>query len=468
MSDVLQSVLKTKLQTVLDNYLTGSTCATNVLNLALSVWSQNEANILVVDRVGNLPYLEYYTSPNSVLCFISDIGVFAISSNMRWITLDGRLLRNDQNLLGLAWSWGRNDSGQLGNNTNTSRSSPVSVVGGFIDWCDISTGTCHSVAVRSSGSTWSWGDGQDGRLGDNTNTIFPKSSPVSVVGGFTDWCQASANREITAAVRTNGTVWTWGRSFLGILGDNSSVARSSPVSVVGGFTDWCQSSAGKTHTAAVRTNGTAWTWGQNQHGQLGDNSTTSKSSPVSVVGGFTDWCQVSANGQTAQSNHNVAIRSSGSIWTWGRNHVGQLGDNTTENRSSPVSVVGGFSDWRQVSAGANHTVAVRLVSGSVRSAWAWGNNSNGELGNNAFTARSSPVSVVGGFSDWCQASGGGIHTVAVRTSGSAWAWGCNRYGRLGDNTTIVRSSPVSVVGGFSDWCKVSAGEYQSLGIRNIC
>jgi alpha-tubulin suppressor-like RCC1 family protein len=148
--------------------------------------------------------------------------------------------------------------------------------------------------------------------------------------------------------------WAWGANISGQLGDNTETDRSSPVSVVGGFTDWVQISAGGDHTAAVRANGTAWAWGNNQFGRLGDNTTTSRLSPVSVVGGFTDWVQISAGG-----SHTTAIRSNGTAWAWGSNLTGQLGDNTVTTKSSPVSVVGGFTDWVQISAGSFHTAAIR-------------------------------------------------------------------------------------------------------------
>jgi alpha-tubulin suppressor-like RCC1 family protein len=355
----------------------------------------------------------------------------------------------------VTWAWGFNCFGRLGDDTTTSRSSPVSVVGGFSDWCQISAGGFHSLAVRTNGSLWAWGNNSNGRLGDNTATN--RSSPVSVVGGFSDWCQISAGRDHSLAIRTNGTAWAWGFNGNGQLGDNTITSRRSPVSVVGGFSDWCQISAGSTHSLAVRCNGTAWAWGANTGGRLGDNTVTSRSSPVSVVGGFSDWCQISAG-----VFHSLAVRTNGSAWAWGANTGGRLGDNTVTSRSSPVSVVGGFSDWCQISAGCDHSLAVRTNG----SAWAWGANTGGRLGDNTVTSRSSPVSVVGGFSDWCQISAGVFHSLAVRTNGSAWAWGANTGGRLGDNTITDRSSPVSVVGGFSDWCQISAGCDHSLAIRS--
>jgi alpha-tubulin suppressor-like RCC1 family protein len=353
-----------------------------------------------------------------------------------------------------AWAWGCNGQGRLGDGSVTNQSSPVSVVGGFSDWCEISAGSFHSLAVRTDGTAWAWGNNSSGQLGDGTTTA--RSSPVSVVGGFADWCEVSAGRYHSLAVRTDGTAWAWGCNGQGRLGDGSVTNQSSPVSVVGGFADWCEVSAGSYHSLAVRTDGTAWSWGFNGDGQLGDGSVTNQSSPVSVVGGFADWCEISAGGF-----HSLAVRTDGTAWAWGFNGQGRLGDGSVTNRSSPVSVVGGFADWCQVSGGRFHSLAVRTDG----SAWAWGFNGQGRLGDGSVTNRTSPVSVVGGFGDWCEISAGYSHSLAVRTDGTAWAWGYNHRGQLGDLTVTSRTSPVSVVGGFGDWCQISAGLGHSLAIR---
>jgi alpha-tubulin suppressor-like RCC1 family protein len=359
---------------------------------------------------------------------------------------------------GTAWAWGRANYGILGDNTTVNKSSPVSVIGGFTDWCQVAAGTNHSLGVRTNGTAWAWGVKDSGKLGDN-DMAANKSSPVSVVGGFTDWCQIAAGWNHSLAVRTNGTAWTWGPGGQGRLGDNSATDRSSPVSVVGGFTDWCQVSGGNGHSLGLRTNGTIYAWGYNLFGQLGNNTIVSTSSPVSVIGGFTDWCQVSSG-----YNHSLGVRQTGTAWAWGCNGYGQLGDNTTASKSSPVSVVGGYTDWCQVSVNTQHTLGVRTNG----TAWAWGAGGDGRLGDNTTVNKSSPVSVIGGFTDWCQVSAGYKFSLGARTNGTAWAWGYNTCGVLGDNTTVSKSSPVSVVGGFTDWWDISAGSIHSLAIRKSC
>ena len=354
------------------------------------------------------------------------------------------------------WGFGDGALGRLGDNTTVNKSSSVSVVGGFTDWVKVSAGGSHTAAIRQNGTLWAWGGNSDGRLG--TNSVTNISSPVQVCGGFTDWCQVSAGNDHTAAVRTNGTLWTWGCNTCGKLGDITTVNKSSPVSVAGGFTDWCQVSDGPLHTAAVRTNGTLWTWGLGTTGRLGTNSTVNRSSPTCISGTFTDWCQVSAG-----CAHTAAVRQNGTLWTWGCATNGILGTNSTVSRSSPVSVVGDFTDWCQVSVGFANSAAIRQ-NGTL---WSWGANSLGQVGDNTTVAKSSPVSVVGGFTDWCQLEVGigCAHTLAIRTNGTIWGWGSGANGRLGNNSIANRSSPVSAVGNISDWCQVTTGGAHTMAIR---
>ena len=360
------------------------------------------------------------------------------------------------------WAWGSNTYGQLGDNSTANRSSPVSVVGGFTDWIQVSNGTVHSLGLRSNGTIWSWGNAAAGRLGDGT--VANKSSPVSVVGGFTDWTQVSAGQFHSVGLRANGTAWAWGVNLDGQLGDfsGSNASKSSPVSVVGGFTDWIQLSASLTHTSGVRANGTAWAWGNNSGGKLGDNSITNKSSPVSVVGGIVDWIQISAG-----SVHTSGVRANGTAWAWGNNSGGQLGDNTTVGKSSPVSVIGGFVDWIQISAGQSAGGPFSLGLRANGTAWAWGNGGSGKLGDGTAVGKSSPVSVVGGFTDWLQISGGNNHSVGIRANGTAWAWGANGSGEFGNGIASLGStSPVSAAVGFTDWVQLNASAFAvSFGIR---
>jgi len=263
----------------------------------------------------------------------------------------------------------------------------------------------------------------------------------------------------TSAVKTDGTLWTWGAGSNGRLGDNSTVSRSSPGTTAGGGTNWCQVSGGPQHTAAVKTDGTLWTWGCNNAGQLGTNSTVSRSSPGTTAGGGTDWCQVSSGG-----SHTAAVKTDGTLWTWGCNDAGRLGDNSTVNRSSPVTTAGGGTTWCQVSAASLFTTAAVKTDGTL---WTWGYNAQGRLGDNSITSRRSPGTTAGGGTTWCQVSSGSSHTAAVKTDGTLWTWGVNTSGELGDNSIVNRSSPGTTAGGGTTWCQVSGGGSHTAAIRGL-
>lgn len=444
-----------KVQTLVDA-ISPSTSADDLLAISIAANRASTNVSSFVDTVANIPDLYTTPMPIGTTIFVVELNTYLVANVYQWVSMDGRVYRNDAPSM-TVWGWGTNGGGTVGDNTTVNKSSPVSVVGGFADWCNISSGGNTNVGIRTNGTVWTWGCNPSGALGNNSS-VFCVSSPVSVVGGFTDWCQVSMHIDSShvVALRESGAIWAWGNNGNGQLGDGTATTKSSPVPLVGGFTDWKFVGSGNFHSFGIRTNGTLWAWGSNNDGQLGDNTVVSKASPVSVVGGFTDWCQVSGGG-----NHTLALRTNGTLWSWGSNGQGRLGTNSTTTSSSPVSVVGGFTDWCQVSAGLAHSIAVR-TNGTL---WAWGYATSGRLGDGTTTHRSSPVSVVGGFTDWCYAAGGSNHSLAVRANGTVWAWGQNASGQLGDNTTVSKSSPVSVVGGFTDWCQTSAGQSFSSAIR---
>jgi alpha-tubulin suppressor-like RCC1 family protein len=250
---------------------------------------------------------------------------------------------------GTLWAWGGNGSGELGRGNTTSISSPAQV-GALTDWKYVAGGAVHALAVKANGSLWSWGNGSLGRLGHNNVTSL--SSPVQV-GALTDWAQASGGGAFSVAVKTNGTIWSWGDNNAGQLGHNdwgSGARRSSPVQI-GALTNWQQVTTGNDFCVAVKTDGTLWSWGQNSSGQLGRNTIVSISSPAQV-GALTDWVAA-----VSGADCTVAVRSNGTLWAWGSNAYGQVGDGTTTSRSSPVQI-GSLTNWIKVS---NSQVSSRMV-----------------------------------------------------------------------------------------------------------
>ena len=190
------------------------------------------------------------------------------------------------------WTWGENGSGGLGNGNAVSRCSPGTVAGNDVKWCQISNGSAHMAAIKSDGTLWTWGYNGSGRLGTNSAILF-RCSPGTVAGGGTNWCYIRSALFGNNAIKTDGTLWTWGANFTGSLGDGTVASRSSPGTVAGGGTNWCQVSNGGNNSGqtaiAVKTDGTLWTWGCNSLGQLGDGTTVSRCSPGTVAGGGTNW-----------------------------------------------------------------------------------------------------------------------------------------------------------------------------------
>ena len=352
------------------------------------------------------------------------------------------------------YGWGINNNGQLGDGTKANKSSPVQV-GALINWSQVAAGNTTTASVKTDGTLWTWGYNVFGHLGDGT--VVAKSSPVQI-GALTNWAQVSAGFYHTAAITTGGELYVWGANSDGRIGDGTTVNKSSPVQI-GALTNWAQVSAANigsgAHTAAVKTDGTLWSWGNNGYGRLGDNTTANKSSPVQI-GALTTWSQVSAS-----SNFTAAVKTDGTLWTWGAYFSGKLGHGDAISRSSPVQV-GALTNWAQVSTGNSHAAAV-TTGGEL---YAWGYNGFGNLGTNNTVNTSSPVQV-GALTTWSQvACGAAPHTAAVKTDGTLWTWGRNGVGQLADGTVASRSSPVQV-GAETTWTQVAAGGDHTTAILGV-
>jgi alpha-tubulin suppressor-like RCC1 family protein len=348
------------------------------------------------------------------------------------------------------WAWGKNTNGQLGLNNTTHRSSPVQF-GSLLTWRKVEGLEDAAAALRTDGTLWMWGANVYGALGQNNTTT--RSSPVQV-GTLTSWKDVAGGSNFVAAVRDNGTLWVWGRGDYGQIGNNSIAHRSSPVQV-GTGTDWKQVACGNFHCMAIKQDGTLWGWGRNHLGQVGptffDGTIVDRSSPVQI-GSLTDWKQVACCG-----NSTAAIRLDGTLWTWGDNARGQLGIGTVAHRSSPTQV-GTLTNWKSIGFQSDGMAAI-TADGKL---WTWGLNDQGQLGLSDRVHRSSPVQV-GSLTNWKQVATlqNTKSLLAVKTDGTLWAWGENSSGsgQLGLNDTVHRSSPVQI-GSLTNW-KYVGGNFNS-------
>ena len=381
------------------------------------------------------------TTWTKVACALGGIYMAAIQSN------------------GTLYACGINSWGQLGTGNQINYSSLIQV-GLLSVWQQVACGYRHTLAIQSNGTLWAWGANSYGQLGTNNQTNL--SSPVQI-GALSTWAQISCGSDFTSAVQSNGTLWAWGYNNFGQLGQNNTLTYSSPVQV-GSLSTWTQTACGAYQTLALQNNGSLYAWGYNAFGQLGNNSTTNFSSPIQV-GTLSVWSNIiQANG----NNFSVAIQSNGSLWSWGQNNWSQLGQGNTVNYSSPVQIGTPVNQtlFTQVSCGYNY---FSLGIQSPGTLWSWGGNSYGQLGVNTSGVNntSSPVRV-GALNYWTQVAAGNSHWLAVQSPGTLWSCGYNGYGQLGNNTSSTSqgaSTPIQV-GALTTWTQVAGGNYSSYARQN--
>lgn len=307
---------------------------------------------------------------------------------------------------GAMYAWGLNNNGQLGLNDRVKRSSPVQV-GSLTTWLNAAATQYSTAAIKTDGTLWTWGENNSGQLGQNV--VYTKfSSPVQV-GALTNWSSITGTLFSFSAIKTDGTLWSCGSNSNGQLGLNTVYTqnKSSPTQV-GTLTNWASASGGAYHVIATKTDGTMWSWGANNFGALGLNiSYLLKRSSPSQIGALTTWSKVSASYYGA-----TAIKTDGTLWSWGYNGEGQVGDNTRTNRSSPVQI-GTLTTWSSV---ASNGVDADINTFAIKTdgtLWAWGNNGVGALGDGTIIQRSSPVQI-GSSTNWSKIIGGGASTFGIR------------------------------------------------------
>jgi alpha-tubulin suppressor-like RCC1 family protein len=416
---------------------------------------------------------------------------------------------------GTLWTWGSGSSGGLGTGNLISRSSPVQV-GALTDWSKVFCNRNYAAAIKTDNTLWVWGVNQYGQLGDGTK--INKSSPVQIASNVA-WVTFTGEYT-TLFIKTTGEMFAFGLNDTYQMLDGTTVNKSSPVQIASGVApisviqsslsypkytrgyawvitktdgtcsgsnpsiptgrynaisasalvpasitltqEWTNVAAGSgnggTNVLGVKTDGTLWSWGYNNEGQLGLGDLNQRSYPTQI-GALTNWKQVSTGTRSSG-----AVKTDGTLWVWGDNTASQLGGAAGTKTSSPVQL-GALTNWASICVGdanADLSIGWMLAVKTDGTLWAWGNNTSGKLGTSNRTNYSSPKQV-GALTDWKTVYTGTTNfTTAIKTDGTLWAWGDNTYGALGQSNTIHRSSPVQIAG---SWTKVACGLDFVIGLK---
>jgi alpha-tubulin suppressor-like RCC1 family protein len=344
-------------------------------------------------------------------------------------------------------SWGDNEDGDLGDETTTIRSlyGDIKLAN---DVVQVAAGYYFALALRSDGTVWAWGDNGSGQLGDSTRT--DRSTPGRVLGPDGVVTQVAAGA-MSLALQSDGTVWEWGADW------------QIPVPVPG-LTGITKISAGSSFNLALRSDGTVWAWGQNDRGQLGNGTIVSTMTPVKVSG-LSHVTGIAAGFDAGVATSTNGVSPVTSVWTWGANDHGQLGDGTRTDSRIPERISGiGTSYLAGVTAGL-WTGAVLGTDGSV---WGWGDNSAGQLARTPSTAPvTRPVNMVAAGRGITQLSAGWGHMLALKSNGTVLAWGSNQVGQLGNGTRDPVTGPVQVTGLTAATQVAAGGRGFSLAVHTV-
>ncbi|MDC0712095.1 RCC1 repeat-containing protein [Stigmatella sp. ncwal1] len=336
-------------------------------------------------------------------------------------------LRSD----GTVWAWGDNSSGQLGNGTKDPQPVVLPVqVSGLTDVVAVAAGASHSLAKSRDGTVWAWGANDDGQLGDGTSLEQIRPVQVAVL---TDVTAVVASANYSLALRGDGTVWAWGDNDLGQIGDGTDKDRAVPKRVeklVGIFISTVV--VGDDHSLALSREGDVWAWGYNDFGEIGTAEDV-QAIPERMSGVTGVKALASGNG------HSLALREDGTVLAWGDNSEGQLGYDPEATVNTPVKVPG-LEGITALAAGAEFSLAL-TGDGTV---WAWGINTVGELGIGTDAPRGLPRKVPG-LVDIKVLAAGDAHALVLQGDGTVWAWGANDSGQLGDGDAVDTQVPVKTL-----------------------
>ena len=416
---------------------------------------------------------EFYlgSAPNSLTN--RPVGMVAARGNHSMaLTSDGRV-----------WSWGYNSSGELGDGTTETKTSPVpvAVIAGMAKFVRIDTGRYFSLGLDEVGVLWAWGWNGKHQISKNATDHYSLPVKIELPAPVAQFACGDGHALV---VDRNGKMWAWGDNYFGQLGAGHASAISGMFEIPkpSGMSGIVSLAASASSSYAIDAAGKTWSWGYNNYGQLGDGSNITRYSPVAVN---LSTSIPAVKSISTGDDHVVATARNGTIWTWGSGSLGQLGSGNTSPSFSPYLITTGLSLANFSGAGRNHSLAVSQ-SGSV---WCWGSNNSGKLGNSSTSDSYVPFQTTN-VTDWSgiiQVVGGENHSCALKSDGSVWTWGDNGYGQLGHADTMSRwvatkisklklTTDDSDTDGLPDsWerhyfgglSQISSGAYIANGVTNI-
>ena len=352
---------------------------------------------------------------------------------------------------GVGYCWGSNVYYTIGDGTNANKSIPTAVSGG-LTFSSIDTSNASTCGITTGAVTYCWGANGNSQVGDGTTTT--RSTPVPVTGTVTFSVLSSGILSVCGL--GSGAVYCWGQNNSMQLGAGSAAAATAATPLALPGNNWAGAAAGVTGSCSVTTTGQAYCWGNNAYGQLGDGSLSSQKVINPVTPGQNFATIYGSNSKLFTS----ALTTGGAGYCWGYNASGQLGDGTTTGRYVPTAVSGGYA-FTAMTQGANHACGLT----SAGAAYCWGQNTAGQVGDSTYVDKTAgPVLVSGGLT-FSSLSAGATHTCGLTTAGTAYCWGLNSNYQLGDNTTAARSSPTLVSGGLT-FSSISAGTYNTCAVTS--
>ena len=375
-------------------------------------------------------------------------GLTQIGSSPNWEKVDQSLLIKSN---GTLWGYGGNSFGQLGTGGLNGSATPVQI-GIDNDWENIVSGESTSFAVKVDGSFWAWGKNNHAQFGNGKNKS--KILPINSSASWKDVSNSNGSfNDHVSAIKTDGTLWSWGLNGNGQLGDGTQFTTQYLPVQAGSDTNWSSISNGYQFSISIKSDGTLWGWGRNLRGQLGLGYTSFNVLSPLQIGLDSNWQAV-----VTGSNFSLGLKKDSTLWSWGHNSDGQLGNGQSGNSltlNTPTQI-GTDSNWVFVAAGNNNSVAIKADS----TLWTWGNSSFGKLGR---TGNFRIPQLVDSAKKFTYVSCSITHTLAIDDDSLLWGCGSNNDSQLGISATNNQLSLVKVDSN-RKWIKIVAGSNHSLGI----